>query len=76
MLSKLSIIWIPFSQKNPFNKIFLLTGEKFILHVNKKFLHADRKNESMIKIWILYGFFPSTYINFCNGFELHNDLMT
>lgn len=31
------------------------------------------ENES---IWILYGFFPSTYINFCNGFELHNDLMT
>lgn len=34
------------------------------------------ENESMIKIWILYGFFLSTYINFCNGFELHNDLMT
>ena len=62
--------------KNPFNKIFLLTGEKFILHVNKNFPHADRKNESMIKIWILYGFFLSTYLNFCYRFELHNDSMT
>lgn len=47
--------------KNPFNKIFLLTGEKFILQVNKKIPHVDRKNESMIKIWILYGFYMDSF---------------
>ena len=34
------------------------------------------ENESMIKAWILYGFFPPTYLNFCNRFELHNNSMT
>lgn len=54
MLSKLSIIRILFSQK-----IHLIRF--FFLQVNKKFPHADRKNESMIKIRILYGFYMVSF---------------